>query len=126
MNRVGAEVCAGCGHRFAGPNSGGSNPRSEPILWMTPEPDELRLPLDHSEYKPRTTVLGCFLGMLGVLVTIALSLIAFVVAFFVTCAAVPGSGDALIWALLAGVVAAVAVVALSVWIVSLIRKGRNR
>lgn len=127
MNPVGAEVCAGCGHRFGGPASGGINPRSAPLPMprMSPEPDYYQAPAHRSPYRPRGSALGCFLTGIGILLTIVSSLIAFVVAFFVTCASIPGSDTALLWAFLAGAGASGLVVALAVWIGSAFR-GKNR
>jgi len=123
MNPAGAEVCSGCGHRFAGPE-GGRIVNSPPM--MAPAPEEARVA--HPSPRPvrEPTVLGCFVKAIGIILTIIATLVAFVVAFFITCASIGGGDFAMVWTLMAGLGAAGAVVAFAVWIASLFRSERTQ
>ena len=134
MNPAGAEVCAGCGHRFAGPDAG---PIARALPPMAPEPepdfDPYRIGYESRSRGPRSTsstALGCLATGFGVVLAIVASVAAFGVAFFVTCTSLFGNGNGdsvLLWSSIVGCVAVGLVVWLSVWIASLIRAdGRSR
>lgn len=117
LNAAGAEVCTGCGHRFAGPGCG---PISQPAPGSAPafpvmhfRDDELYKP---PRPNPDEMMLGCFAKVFGITVAVIATIAAFVVAFFVTCSATFQTDGVLIWSVMAGVAAAGLVVAFSVWI----------
>jgi hypothetical protein len=124
MNPVGAEVCAGCGHRFAGPAGGRISPTStgpapaieEPIVSFSPSRPNHDLAM----------MLGCLANVIGIMIAVVATFVAGVVAFFVTCTSLDAGDTPLLWSSLAGLGAASAVVAFSVWVGSVLRSGRNR
>ncbi len=121
MNPAGAEVCAGCGHRFAGPAGGPvAHPKPLPIGDIPPMSFRDDDPSPSRKDGPNFTLLG-FLGKVAwVILTLVATLIAFVVAFFVTCSAtfnVQGNGG-MDLPFLVGLSAAGLVVAVSVWVAS--------
>ena len=123
MNRAGAEACAGCGHRFTGPEGGRV---VEPLPGMAPVLGEPRVsfPGPRPIRKPR--VLAGIARGIGFVITIVATGIAFVVAFFVTCSSLGGGDTLLLWSSLAGLAAASAVVGFSLWVGSLSRPDRPR
>ena len=121
MNPADAEVCTGCGHRFAGPK-GGRIAGSLPV--MAPAPEELLRIEDRSSppTSKSTTFLGCLGTTMGILLATVAAIIAFVVAFFVTCTSIGGNDSSgLIWSSLAGLGAVAIVVAVAIWIGSMLR-----
>ena len=124
LNAPGAAVCSGCGHRFAGPEGG---PSREPGPVMAPAPYEPR-----GTYRPRgrpdePTFLGCLAKLIGLTVAAIATLIAFVVAFFLTCAIAPG-GDSIVllpccWPAWGGLGL---VVVFAIWVASQFGSGRDR
>ncbi len=121
MNPAGAEVCEGCGHRFAGP-AGGPVVRPEPLPIGDIPPMHFR---DDDLYRPPRpnpdeSILGCFAKVVGVIVSIIATFLAFVVTFFVTCTSIdsPQGELTLIVSLGAGLLAAGLVVAFTVWVAS--------
>jgi hypothetical protein len=130
MNPAGAEACAGCGHRFAGPGGGPiPGPGGGPIPGPEPGPP-LAIPEMHFRdddlYKPgrpvpEASLLGCLGKVIGVTFAVVATLVAFVVACFATCMAT--NAQALTWPILGGLAAAGLVAAFSIWVASFSREG---
>jgi hypothetical protein len=122
MNPVGAEVCAGCGHRFAGPAGGridGPPPGPAPAI---EEPRVSYLPpsTNHDQ-----SILGCLAKVIGVMIAIVATIVAFGIAFFVTCTSVNGDSQ-LVLSFLAGLTAAATVGGFSVWVGLVLRSGPHK
>ncbi len=122
MNPAGAEVCAGCGHPFAGPGGGVSH---ESITEMAN-----RLAASQREYQPEPiprempAVLGCLINLVMLFLSGVAVLVAFVVAVSVSCSILPQNETYILPALAVGLFASVAVIVLIFWIRSVVQSRR--
>ncbi len=124
VNPSGAEVCSGCGHRFGWP-AGGAPRGSRPI------PISLAAGPEKSGSGGPASIGRKILFVGYGLTSIVLSLLAFGIAFFVTCTSLgggfigPGNESAPFWSLMVGIGAAVLTIVLMAFIWTQTSRARN-
>jgi hypothetical protein len=123
MNPASAEVCSGCGHRFAGPTGRVAH---EPGAAKAEGPREPVLDsLTGYRAPDQPTAMGCLAKGIAITLTILATLIAFVIAFFATCSALWNQDSGIAWSFAAGLGAASAVVIVAVGIRRITRSNRE-